>query len=178
MKQIKERQTKEQKYKELLEKYEERTEKAFKKLVDKIQPEVESVCWKWGIDFQAGSNDWWFSVMGHRLDQEILLHIEDHSFHDLLTRHISRGDELGCNLEDVEIDQSKYEWVGISWDKQKETLSVLTYPEVESIDFEQLDHDIHTYGVFSKQIADEIIEWYKKDKEEGSQFLSFFKWLG
>jgi hypothetical protein len=157
MKQIKERQTKEQKYKELLEKYEEATEKAFKKLADKIQPEVESVCWKWGIDFQSRNNDWWFSVSGYRLDQEILLHIEDHSFHDLLTRHISRGDELGCNLGDIEIDRSKYEWVGISWDKEKETLSVLTFSEFESIDVGKLDQRIHVYGVFSKQVADEIV---------------------
>ena len=172
------KQTKEAKYKKLLEKYEEETEKAFKKLAEKVRPDIEVVCKRWGFDFRSQNNDWWFSVDGHRLDQEILLHIEDRSFHDLLTQHISRGDELGCNLEDVEIDRSKYEWVGISWDKGKETLSVLAFSEFESTDVRKLDHNVHVYGLFANQMADAIIKEYEADKEAGSNLLTYFKWLG
>jgi len=169
-------------YKKLIENYEKTCEKAFVKLTEKIQPELQKSCEKWGFDFFAGNGTWFVSIQDFVFQNRmvgyyeqintslILLNFLQPELLEALRSRIDYRNDLGDQLEIVRVQRENYEYVGIAYDDENEVLKLLTSVEFESVSADDLE-DKYYYGLTTRQIAEAIINEYSKDKDSAIEVL-------
>jgi hypothetical protein len=167
--------------------YEKQSQTIEQRLIDKIQPFVESACKKWGFEFCAGMGGYSFYAAEGRPtrpymkidgqyfrlgDVNNLIDILEPELVGALEYSVDGRQSLGSLLDAVVIDKKAFEWVLIKvngWCLDEP----VDAPTIE-LDFDpkEIEKGMTYFGWTTRQLAEVVIKEYVQNWDVGSQLLA------